>query len=69
VLNHPNIITIHDIVTEGGIDFGFMEHVAGKTLDQLIPRCGVKLNEVLRHAIQMADALANTHSAGVIHRA
>ena len=39
-LNHPNIITIHDIGSEGGIDFMVMEYVAGKTLDQLIPRKG-----------------------------
>jgi serine/threonine protein kinase len=67
-LNHPNIITIHDIGSEGGIDFVVMEYVAGKTLDQLIPRKGMRLNETLKLAIQMADALAKAHSAGIIHR-
>ena len=67
-LNHPNIITIHDIGSEGGIDFIVMEYVAGKTLDQLIPRKGMRLNETLKLAIQMADALAKAHSAGIIHR-
>ena len=67
-LNHPNIITIHDIGSEGGIDFIVMEYVAGKTLDQLIPRKGLRLNETLKLAIQMADALAKAHSAGIIHR-
>ena len=67
-LNHPNIITIHDIGSEGGIDFVVMEYVAGKTLDQLIPRKGLRLNETLKLAIQMADALAKAHSAGIIHR-
>ena len=47
-LNHPNIITIHDIGREDGVDFVVMEYVAGKTLDQLIPRHGLKLNEVLK---------------------
>ena len=49
-LNHPNIITIHDIGSEGGIDFIVMEYVAGKTLDQLIPRKGMRLNETLKLA-------------------
>ncbi len=46
-LNHPNIITIHDIASENGIDFIVMEYVEGKTLDRLIPRKGLRLNEVL----------------------
>ncbi len=67
-LNHPNIITLYDIGSESGIDFIVMEYVAGKTLDQLIPRKGMRLNEALKLAIQMADALAKAHSAGIIHR-
>jgi serine/threonine protein kinase len=67
-LNHPNIITIHDVGNEGGIDFIVMEYVTGKTLDQRIPRKGMKLNEVLKLAVQMADALVKAHSAGIIHR-
>ena len=67
-LNHPNIITIYDIGSEGGIDFVVMEHVAGKTLGQLIPRKGLRVNETLKLAVQMADALAKAHSAGIVHR-
>src|ERR1700740_2081726 len=37
-LNHPNIITIHDIVSEGEAEFMVMEFVAGKTLVDLIPK-------------------------------
>src|ERR1700740_3381696 len=37
-LNHPNIITIHDIVSEGNAEFMVMEFVAGKTLVDLIPK-------------------------------
>jgi len=67
-LNHPNIITIYDIGSESGIDFIVMEYVAGETLDQRIPRKGMRLNEVFKLAIQMADALAKAHSAGIVHR-
>src|SRR5215471_6460831 len=67
-LNHPNIITIHDIASEGGAQFIVMEYVAGRTLDQIIPRKGMRLAEVLKIAVQMADALAAAAAAGVIHR-
>ena len=67
-LNHPNIITIYDIGSEGGIDFVVMEYVAGKTLDHLIPRKGMRVDEALKLVIQMADALAKAHSAGIVHR-
>src|SRR5688572_5625019 len=42
-LNHPNIITIHDIGIADGIDFIAMEYVAGKTLDHVIARQGLTL--------------------------
>jgi Tol biopolymer transport system component/tRNA A-37 threonylcarbamoyl transferase component Bud32 len=67
-LNHPNIITIHDIATADGTPFMVMEYVAGKTLDQIIPRKGMRLAEVLKIAAQMGDALAAAAAAGVIHR-
>jgi len=67
-LNHPNIITIYDIGQADGNDFIAMEYVTGKTLDQLIPRRGMRLNEALKCAVQIADALARAHSAGIIHR-
>jgi Tol biopolymer transport system component len=67
-LNHPNIVTIYDINTDNSVDFIAMEFVQGKTLDQIIPRKGLRLNEALRYAIQMADALARAHAAGIVHR-
>jgi len=46
----------------------FMEHVQGRTLDQLIPRHGMRLNEALKVSVQMANALAATHAVGIVHR-
>jgi len=67
-LNHPNIITIYDIGSEDGIDYLAMEFVAGKTLDQLTPRNGMRIGELLGYAAQVADALAKAHQAGIVHR-
>src|SRR5215475_3546185 len=67
-LNHPNIIHIYDIDQQEGIDFIAMEFVPGKTLDQLIPRHGMRLNEALKMSVQMADALAAAHAVGIVHR-
>jgi len=67
-LNHPNIITIHDIDQADGVYFISMEFVAGKTLSALIPRHGMRLGEVLKYTTQIADALARPHAAGIIHR-
>jgi serine/threonine protein kinase len=67
-LNHPNIITIHDIDHVDGTDFIAMEYVSGKTLAELIPRKGMQLSLALKYAVQIADALARAHGAGIIHR-
>jgi Tol biopolymer transport system component/serine/threonine protein kinase len=67
-LNHPNIVHIYDIAEVDGVQFISMEYVPGKTLDQLIGRKGLRLNEALKYAVQIADALAQAHSAGIIHR-
>jgi Tol biopolymer transport system component len=67
-LNHPNIIVIHDIDEAEGIHYIAMECVEGKTLDRLIARHGLRVNEALKYAVQMATALAKAHSAGIVHR-
>ncbi len=67
-LNHPNIVTLHDIGSEGGIDFLVMEYLAGKPLTELIPRRGMPVKEALRYAVQIADALASAHATGIVHR-
>ena len=44
-----------------------LEYVPGKSLDQLLPRSGLPLAEALRYAVQIADALAAAHKAGIVH--
>jgi serine/threonine protein kinase len=67
-LNHPNIITIHDILDEGETQYLVMEYVSGKTLHAMIPSIGLRLAQVLQYASQMADALSVAHAAGIVHR-
>jgi len=67
-LNHPGIVTIHDIAQHDGVDFIAMEFVPGRTLDRVIPRRGLGLNETVDYGIQIADALAAAHAAGIVHR-
>ncbi len=61
-LNHPNIITIYDIVSEDD------SLVSGKTLADLIPPGGVGVAKTLQYSTQMADALRAAHAAGIVHR-
>ncbi len=67
-LNHPGIVTVHEIAREGDVDFIVMEHVPGRTLDQLIPRDGMRVRDALACGVQIADALAAAHAAGIVHR-
>jgi eukaryotic-like serine/threonine-protein kinase len=67
-LNHPNIVTVHDIVTEDGCDYIVMEQVAGETLAKKIADKDLRLPQILKYASQIADALARAHAAGIIHR-
>lgn len=67
-LRHPNIVVIHDIASDRGRDFMVMEFVEGKSLDLLIGRKGLRLNEALGYAVQIADGLARAHAANIVHR-
>src|SRR5437868_6234940 len=69
-LNHPNIITIHDIVSDNDTDSEYMvmEFVGGKTLIDVIPNGGLRTPQALQYAVQIADALGAAHAAGIVHR-
>ena len=67
-LNHPHIVTIYDVVSEGGRDCLVMEHLEGKTLDKVLAGEKLRLREVLQLGIEIADGLAAAHAAGIVHR-
>jgi hypothetical protein len=67
-LNHPNIITVHDILTEAAADYLVMELINGQTLADLIPPEGMLQSDVLNYGIQMAAAFSAAHAAGIVHR-
>lgn len=67
-LNHPNIATIFDFDTQGGIDFLVMEYIPGVTLNEKLAGGPLPENEVLRLGMQLSDGLAAAHEHGVVHR-
>ena len=67
-LNHPNIITIYEINSEGDTDFIVMEHVRGATLSSRIKRGPIPIDEAVGYASQIAEALTKAHAAGIVHR-
>src|SRR5262249_11606899 len=67
-LNHPNIVTIFDAFTEEETDFIAMELITGRTLKTVIAGGALPQAEVLRFALQIADALNVANRAGVVHR-
>jgi serine/threonine-protein kinase len=67
-LNHPNIITIHDIGESDGIHYIATEYIDGATLREKITQRQLSIAEVLNVGIGVAGALAAAHDAGIIHR-
>ncbi len=67
-LNHPNIVTIHDVAADQGVDFIVMEFVEGRSLDRLIPKGGLPVADVVLYGGQIASALGAAHAAGIVHR-
>src|ERR1700746_3875717 len=56
-LNHPHICTLHDIGRQDGIDYLVMEYLEGETLAQRVKKGPLPLEQTLRYAVEIADAL------------
>ncbi len=67
-LNHPNILTIHEVGSDAGKHFIATEYIDGQTLRRRIGGTQMDVAEVLDIAVQAAGALEEAHAAGIIHR-
>src|SRR5512141_3216687 len=67
-LNHPNIVTIHEIGREGGFPYIAMELVEGKTVRELSVGGPIATRKILAAAAQVAEGLAKAHGEGIVHR-
>ncbi|HUQ49278.1 MAG TPA: protein kinase [Terriglobales bacterium] len=67
-LNHPNICTLHDVGHHEGTDFLVMEFLEGETLADRLKKGPMPIRDVLRHGIEIADALDKAHRQGIVHR-
>src|SRR5689334_15134396 len=67
-LNHPNIITLHEIGQTDDLHYLVTEYVEGETLRQRLQQGQMELMDVLDIAMQICNALAAAHQAGIIHR-
>jgi eukaryotic-like serine/threonine-protein kinase len=67
-LNHPNILTIHEVGEDGGAHFIATEYIDGKTLRRQMAGNALEPREILDIAVQVASALEEAHGAGIVHR-
>src|SRR5215470_17885584 len=67
-LNHPNILTIHEVGVDDGRHYIATEFIDGVTLRRKMAASQLETHEILDIAIQVASALEEAHSAGIVHR-
>jgi predicted ATPase len=67
-LNHPNIVTIHELGQDGSTHYIAMELVEGKTLRELLVSGLLPIRKIIEIAAQIAEGLAKAHEAGIAHR-
>jgi eukaryotic-like serine/threonine-protein kinase len=67
-LNHPHICVLFDIGHQDDIDYLVMEYLEGETLAQRLSKVPLPVDQVLRFAVEIADALDKAHRSGITHR-
>jgi eukaryotic-like serine/threonine-protein kinase len=67
-LNHPHICTLYDIGQQDGVDYLVMEYLEGETLAERLKKGPLPIDQVLRYAIEIVDALDKAHRKGITHR-
>ena len=67
-LNHPNIVSVYDVVTEGGVPYVVTELLEGETLRARLDRGRVPFRRAVDYGIQVAQALDAAHTRGIWHR-
>ena len=67
-LNHAHICTLYDVGQQDGTDYLVMEYLEGETLAERLKKGALPLEQVLKYAIEIADALDKAHRKGITHR-
>jgi eukaryotic-like serine/threonine-protein kinase len=67
-LSHPNICGLYDVGHQDGVDFLVLEYLEGETLESRLRRGPLPLEQVVRYASEIADALNKAHRQGITHR-
>ena len=67
-LNHPNIVTIHDVIEEDSNLCIVMEYIDGKSLREIINEYNLGLEKIIDIIYQLSEGLLKAHKAGIVHR-
>jgi eukaryotic-like serine/threonine-protein kinase len=67
-LNHAHICALYDVGHQDGTDFLVMEYLEGETLAKLLEKGPLPLAQVLKHGVEIADALDKAHRQSIVHR-
>ena len=67
-LAHPHVCALYDVGNQDGTEYLVMEFLEGETLTDRLANGPLRVEQVLRYGIEMADALDKAHRQGIVHR-